>query len=66
MIRSSVRYLLGLALIGLAGVLYSRAGYGPFGGAEQRAEPCTFTRCDHNASPVLVGGRALLVKGACA
>jgi hypothetical protein len=29
MIRSRVRYLPGLALLSLAGVLYIRAGYGP-------------------------------------
>jgi hypothetical protein len=37
MVRSSVRYPPGLALVGLAGVLYSRAGYDPFGDAQQRA-----------------------------
>jgi hypothetical protein len=64
MMRSSARYLPGLVLVGLAGVLYSRAGYGPFGDAEQRAKPCTFTRCAHNASLVLVGGTGLLLKAA--
>jgi hypothetical protein len=53
MIRSSVRYLPGLALVGVAGVLYSRAGYAPFGDAQQRVKPCAFTRCANDASLVL-------------
>jgi len=51
MLGSSVRYLPGLALVGVAGVLYSRAGYGPFGDAQQRAEPCAFNRYAHDAMP---------------
>jgi hypothetical protein len=58
MILSLLRYLPGLVLIGLAAVLYSRAGYGPFGDPAQRARPCTVSRCAHNATIVLVAGLA--------
>lgn len=54
----------GLALVGLVGILYNRAGYDPFGDAQQRAKPCAFTRCAHDASLVLVGAAALLLKAA--
>jgi hypothetical protein len=58
---SPLRYLPGLALVVLAAVLYSRAGYGPFGDPAQRARPCTVSRCAHNATIVLAAGVAALV-----
>jgi hypothetical protein len=60
MILSLLRYLPGLALIGLAAVLYSRKGYGPLGDPAQRAKPCTVSRCAHNATIVLAAGVAAL------
>jgi hypothetical protein len=42
---------LGRALMLTSGsaVLFSRAGYGPFGDPRQRQKPCTADRCRHNA-----------------
>jgi hypothetical protein len=47
---SATPNLRGLALISLAAVLFSRAGYGPSGDPAQRAKPCTMSRCAHNAT----------------
>jgi hypothetical protein len=57
---SPLRYLPGLGLIVLAAVLYSRKGYGPFGGPAQRSKPCTVSRCAHNATVALVAGLVAL------
>jgi hypothetical protein len=62
MIRSMMRYLPGLALIGLAAVIFSRKGYGPFGDNARRADACTVSRCAHNATLALAAGTFLLVK----
>lgn len=61
MFRSIARYLPGIALAIAAAVLFSRAGYGPFGEPAQRGRPCTPTRCRHNATTLLGAAIALLV-----
>jgi hypothetical protein len=58
---AKLRYLPGLALAALAGLLYSRAGHGPFGDPAQRSRPCEATRCAHNASAILVAAVAALL-----
>jgi hypothetical protein len=57
---SPLRYIPGLWLIVLAAVLYTRKGYGPFGNPAWRTEPCTVSRCAHNATVALVAGLVAL------
>jgi hypothetical protein len=61
MIRNSLRYLPGVLFAALSLVLYSRAGYGPFGDPQQRGQACTLTRCRHNATTLLGVAAVLLL-----
>jgi hypothetical protein len=64
MIRSFARYCPGLTLVALSAVLFTRAGFGPFGDPAQREKPCELTRCRHNAAAVGLTGVGLLLGAA--
>jgi hypothetical protein len=46
-----------------SGVLFSRAGFGPFGDPRQRQKPCTAGRCRHNAFALAFAAAATFAAG---
>jgi hypothetical protein len=54
----------GACLLVAAAVIFTRAGYGPFGDTASRVRPClNATRCPHNAALLAAGAGVLLVSG---
>jgi hypothetical protein len=54
--RGLASLLPGVALMTSACVLFTRAGYGPLADHAHRGEPCTASRCPHNASILAILG----------
>jgi hypothetical protein len=46
-----------------AAIIFIRAGCGPFGDRSRRGQPCTASRCVHNASILTLIGALLLKRG---
>lgn len=51
---------IGWACLAAGAVLFTRSGYGPLADPQQRGQPCTATRCRHNATAVTAAGLGLL------
>jgi hypothetical protein len=58
--RSWLAGTAGATLLGGSIVLFSRAGYGPFGDSAYRGRPCTVDRCPHNALILFAAAVAVL------
>lgn len=51
---------IGWACLAAGAVLFTRSGFGRFGDPRQRGQPCSATRCRHNAAAVTAAGLGLL------
>ena len=58
--RSWLAGTAGATLLGGSIVVFTRAGYGPFGDPAYRGRPCTVDRCPHNAFIMLAAAVTLL------
>jgi hypothetical protein len=50
----------GWACLAAGAVLFTRAGYGPLADPHRRGQPCTASRCRHNAAAATAVGLGLL------
>jgi hypothetical protein len=50
----------GWSCVAAGAVLFTRAGYGPLADRQRRGQPCSVSRCRHNATAVTAAGLGLL------